>query len=196
MELSTRIVCMEGITAAKQIYPNPSLFQLTMNSFYSLLSTRFVYASSVAYAYPSPEHDTLYLLLLYSRKKGCGHGTANIKNIKKYAAEHEFDIVVTVSKKSHTFNRAQNFYEKNGFVSYGSDQHQYYYKISNHDICLHETPNIKLSEYIDLDEACTIKDRLAIYLSLLAYYFRMRGSLPIAVEKMNKWIKMNSVEVY
>ena len=185
--------CQEGITAAKQIYSSPSLFSLISDAFYPLISERFVYGSSVAYVYSVHEKHALYILLLYSLEKKKGHGTGNINQIKEYARKNNLDIIVTVSKKSSSSEAAKMFYEKNGFKYKGSDRLQHYYIIRRTDISASSLHLPKPA--VTQKELYHTKDKIAIVLSLIAYQFRMRNSLPLVVEIMNEWFLQNDMEL-
>ena len=187
--------CREGITAAKQIYFSPSFFNITMDAFYPLVSMRFKYCSSVCYAYPQKEQKILYILLLYSLEKNKGHATQNLSNVKEYAKKNKMDIVVTVSKKSPSYQKAKAFYEKVGFKLLGEDEKQFYYRIKNDTLKNHNNSiNETLQHTLSRKDIYSIKENIALSLCLLAYPFRMRKSNPVAVDTISKWLKQNVLE--
>lgn len=180
----------EGITAAKQIYSSPSFMQLAFDAFYTLISNRFSYASSVGYVYSTPKLDRIYILLLYSLQQRKGHSTETINKIKRFAVAESKDVVVTVSKKSDFSEKARYFYEKNGFECIGTDMNHYYYILEHKKI---QTP-------IGICDECSntiigkfsLREKMITYLAIIAYHIRMRNTHPIAVETMDKWIRKNT----
>jgi hypothetical protein len=180
----------EGITAAKQIYSSPSFMQLAFDAFYTLITKRFSYASSVGYIYSTQKLDRIYILLLYSLQQRKGHSTETINKIKRFAVAESKDVVVTVSKKSDFSEKARCFYEKSGFECIGTDMNHYYYVLEYKKI---QTP-------IGICEECSntiidkfsLREKMITYLAIIAYHIRMRNSHPIAVETMDKWIRKNT----